>query len=186
MEAYPPDPEAILLRTRLRGCKQRRKWLVTALAFAALLVWPLGLLDWRTWQHGYRGWQIARQIRVGMPLKDVLTAMPPPTRTAGHAGTQYLEFENGAVVVLLDFGERVSQVVIKRPVGPGTPNWLIGAGLTLLAAYAGYLWWRDRPPPAGHCRVCAYDLRGNISGRCPECGTAVGEQPARGSERDTR
>ena len=31
--------------------------------------------------------------------------------------------------------------------------------------------WRfwPKPPQAGHCR-CGYDLRGNISGTCPECG----------------
>lgn len=28
--------------------------------------------------------------------------------------------------------------------------------------------------PAGrYCRVCGYDLTGNISGRCPECGTEI-------------
>ena len=28
------------------------------------------------------------------------------------------------------------------------------------------------PPiyPWGHCRHCGYNLTGNISGRCPECG----------------
>lgn len=183
MEGDTPHADATNQRASFRDLNKRRKWSATALALAVLLAWPLGLLEWRTWQHGYREWKISRQIRTGMPLSGVLAIMPPPTRTAGHAGTQYLEFQNGEIVVLLDFGERVSQVVVKRPAGPGTPNWLIGAGLTLLAAYTGYLWLRDRRPPAGHCPVCAYDLRGNVSGRCPECGTAVGEQPDRGSER---
>jgi hypothetical protein len=26
---------------------------------------------------------------------------------------------------------------------------------------------------AGHCQTCGYDLTGNVSGRCPECGTAA-------------
>lgn len=26
----------------------------------------------------------------------------------------------------------------------------------------------------GLCRQCGYDLTGNVSGRCPECGTAIG------------
>jgi len=26
-------------------------------------------------------------------------------------------------------------------------------------------------PPPGHCRTCGYNLRGNVSGVCPECGT---------------
>jgi len=25
----------------------------------------------------------------------------------------------------------------------------------------------------GHCRGCDYDLTGNVSGRCPECGTPI-------------
>ncbi len=40
--------------------------------------------------------------------------------------------------------------------------WSIVAGLTL--PQASYL--------DGHCRRCGYDLRGNVSGRCPECGLA--------------
>ncbi len=183
MEGDTPHADATNPRASFRNLNKRRKWLMTALTSTALLAWPLGLLDWRTWQHGYREWQVSLQIRVGTPLKDVLSFMPSPTRTAGHAGTQYLEFENGGIVVLLDFGERVSQVVVKRPAGPGTPTWLIVAAITILAAYTGHLWWRDRLPAAGHCPACAYDLRGNISGRCPECGTLVGEPPGRGSER---
>ncbi len=30
-----------------------------------------------------------------------------------------------------------------------------------------------RPPRKGHCSVCDYDLTGNVSGRCPECGTPI-------------
>ena len=35
-----------------------------------------------------------------------------------------------------------------------------------------------RAPPIGWsvCAVCKYDLRGNESGRCPECGTAILEE----------
>lgn len=35
-------------------------------------------------------------------------------------------------------------------------------------------WYRDRPaPPPGVCFQCGYDLRGNVSGRCPECGQDI-------------
>jgi hypothetical protein len=27
--------------------------------------------------------------------------------------------------------------------------------------------------PAGHCQACGYNLTGNVSGRCPECGEAI-------------
>lgn len=50
------------------------------------------------------------------------------------------------------------------------PLWmplLVCAGLT------GFLWWRDRPSPPGYSDHCGYDLTGNISGVCPECGSPI-------------
>jgi len=40
---------------------------------------------------------------------------------------------------------------------------------------AFFKWWlvRRRIRP-GHCRHCSYNLTGNISGVCPECGTRIG------------
>ncbi len=40
--------------------------------------------------------------------------------------------------------------------------------------------WRRRGVrfPPGHCRRCGYDLTGNVSGRCPECGEDVRSQRA--------
>jgi predicted amidophosphoribosyltransferase len=36
------------------------------------------------------------------------------------------------------------------------------------------LWFADRRRiPPGHCQKCGYDLTGNVSGICPECGTPV-------------
>ena len=36
-----------------------------------------------------------------------------------------------------------------------------------------WLWLRRRHHKEGHCRSCGYDLTGNLSGRCPECGTLL-------------
>ena len=47
----------------------------------------------------------------------------------------------------------------------------------LLLAMLAWLLTRKTPLP-GHCRKCGYDLTGNISGRCPECATAVTAQAA--------
>ena len=48
------------------------------------------------------------------------------------------------------------------------PLWML---LGLFLVPTAFLWWRDRNRrPPGHCRNCGYDLTGNTSGRCPECG----------------
>ena len=31
--------------------------------------------------------------------------------------------------------------------------------------------------PLGHCQNCGYNLTGNVSGRCSECGRAIGTGP---------
>ena len=49
---------------------------------------------------------------------------------------------------------------------------LIGLGLFGSLIFAG----RHYPP--GHCRRCGYNLYGNKSGRCPECGKSISETRA--------
>ena len=52
-------------------------------------------------------------------------------------------------------------------------NGIIVGILVLPGACVGALIARRgrRVIPAGHCQTCAYDLTGNTSGTCPECGT---------------
>jgi hypothetical protein len=40
-----------------------------------------------------------------------------------------------------------------------------------------FLWYRDLSPPRSgmHCG-CGYNLTGNVSGRCPECGASIPEE----------
>ena len=52
------------------------------------------------------------------------------------------------------------------------PGWI---PLLLVALPTAIIFWRDRRRrfPVGHCKKCGYDLTGNVSGRCPECGQRV-------------
>jgi hypothetical protein len=48
------------------------------------------------------------------------------------------------------------------------------AALLPAARSAAWLWKRcRRRRRPGHCRRCGYDLTGNVSGVCPECGSAA-------------
>jgi hypothetical protein len=57
----------------------------------------------------------------------------------------------------------------------GTAKALLGNGLFGVAIGALYCACLYTPPPADRpcCRKCGYNLTGNISGCCPECGTSV-------------
>ncbi len=42
---------------------------------------------------------------------------------------------------------------------------------------SAYLWWYRKPRLPNHCPKCGYNLTGNTSGVCPECGTPVNRCP---------
>jgi predicted RNA-binding Zn-ribbon protein involved in translation (DUF1610 family) len=52
------------------------------------------------------------------------------------------------------------------------PHWIL---LFVVATPTTVLFWRDRHRriPPGHCQTCGYDLTGNVSGVCPECGKPI-------------
>ena len=50
------------------------------------------------------------------------------------------------------------------------PLWLPAA---LFGAFGRSMLRRAYAIPEGHCKKCRYNLEGNVSGVCPECGTAV-------------
>lgn len=79
----------------------------------------------------------------------------------------------------LMFALFVSGSLLHRYAGAGWPAWVRIAFPSSVAAVvgAGYAVFLIRTArrylPAelpGHCRGCGYDLAGNVSGVCPECG----------------
>ena len=57
------------------------------------------------------------------------------------------------------------------------PYWMLAAGASAIPLARGVLlgrrqWARRGKVLVGCCRRCGYDLTGNVSGVCPECGSA--------------
>lgn len=63
---------------------------------------------------------------------------------------------------LVEWGPGGPQVVI--------PLWIPCVSFTVAAVYFHR---KARGPKPGHCRKCQYDLTGNESGVCPECGSST-------------
>jgi hypothetical protein len=104
---------------------------------------------------------------------DVLTGKAPLTFqavwnwqgiSAGRSATSWLGWGPRRV------SERTSILIWPLAIALGIPTML--------------LWYPEaRRFPPGHCRRCGYDLTGNVSGRCPECGERIeGEQPVEDKE----
>lgn len=66
----------------------------------------------------------------------------------------------------------LDRIVMSRVLG--FYGWVVISVLVLGAAIIAPWPVRRLRRNLGTCRTCGYNLRGNISGRCPECGTPVG------------
>jgi len=78
--------------------------------------------------------------------------------------------------VLAEPGWRVYHRVHSRPMWlPRVERTLIVLPLwipfLIVAVLTVFLWWTDRRIPPHCCQNCGYNLTGNVSGICPECGS---------------
>ena len=71
---------------------------------------------------------------------------------------------------------QVAVAVVLPDAVPDRAFWMITSALTIvLIATPGLIVAvliaaTGREPQPNRCRVCGYDLTGNVSGKCPECG----------------
>jgi len=106
-------------------------------------------------------------------------------------GLEYLNWKSkpkfqqeGLEQMLYPMGFRVDRIVLKdryggllmrlprwSPVKVELPNWLLFATTTMPTAF--FFWLDRRRTRPGHCQQCGYNLTGNTSGICPECGTPI-------------
>lgn len=74
-----------------------------------------------------------------------------------------------------------------RVVHIGIPIWLV---VVASLAWPGFVILRTRMQRAGRCRrgeclACGYDLQGNVSGQCPECGNRASHHHGEGTGNTT-
>ena len=155
------------------GMKAQRRlrrvltWISTAIFLAALAVWLLS---------GFRWFYMSDGRRVTAHASDgILTVDTYPT-----PGIRSTLIASGPK----QFHVRPAPWLSLRPLtlwtstaygGTATvalPLALPPAAL-LLPTCLFWFWPHARGTSPGHCRKCGYDLTGNVTGRCPECGTPV-------------
>lgn len=121
------------------------------------------------------------------PFSDplVLEVMSVLASVAGAAvfPFMYLTLRRRRLRVCLPIllGVTFGWIVLVTPVNAG-----LGFPGSFAALGAGLLICRSTCPlvyPRGLCQGCGYDLTGNVSGRCPECGATISsrsDKPAKG------
>jgi len=120
-------------------------------------------------QPGSQQWSIwLAHGRIGFTTKTYFSFQPGWTclHTYLNYWEQWTEMPWTEIARFAGFGSGLSADFG----GLEVPVWLLVVAVGFPTAI---LWWRDRRPKAGFCKVCKYDLTGNESGTCPECGTGV-------------
>lgn len=136
------------------------RWAGLALCAVLLLAWAASM----RWELQYlrpgAAWSLALEVangQIGLFSQD-RPFFPPPN----------YRWRFGRVPFNPDWTWDVNLVTRKI--------WIVILPFWMLLMVAGgataLLWIRWRRPRAGHCPRCDYDLTGNTSGVCPECGQA--------------
>lgn len=140
------------------------KWTAVGVCSGLLVMWPISL----KWPLGLQvnnfliGW-----YNGGVSL-DCFAKVVFPSRI----GTLDLRF---AGPLNTDYGFHWARVNLNSTHSfIEVPFWLFVVAAAAPTAFA-FLSGRRRIP-AGYCRNCGYNLTGNVSGRCPECGAVVSAQ----------
>lgn len=134
------------------------KWIGTVFTFLVALVWVWSFLDTSIHDLGSHGRDHVRALQL----------------VQGECLFTYDFYPAAPTTLLTDLIDlpwlKVNEDGVGLYLGLWKP-WLI------FAVPTGLLWHLDRRRyPPGHCTMCGYNLHGNVSGICPECGIDVGCQ----------
>jgi len=146
--------------SRRRPIRRIFKWTGLVLCVLIVVVWGLSL-RWKVFYDGDGWW-------FGCGRGNLWTGICPVFKGKGW-DLEVCADSLGDVKWGFRWPYHLSNPMEDIPItGVGIPLWL----LFLIAAIpTTFLFWRDRRSiPPGYCQECGYDLTGNVSGRCPECG----------------
>jgi hypothetical protein len=171
--------------------RRRSRWLKWAGLLAALGLAVTWILSWEQgWSFSGRGnttplgpwnservWSLtsrAGRIKIGLLSRCIACSIAPVWVSAPPVGL-HSEKEGWLVsTAWLPPDEALLQpLVIATDVPRGGWTVLLPLWIPFLffALPTAFLFWRDhRPLPPHCCQRCGYDLTGNTSGTCPECG----------------
>jgi hypothetical protein len=194
-QAKPRRDKRILRAVLVARLRRGAKWACLSVAALAYTSWVMSTC----WSVLYKGWGsvvlygmgIIKYERVVQPLpdymKDRLVHISGEPAPGWYAGSPSL-------AAWRDLLDQKSWARCNKLLGLGVPRWVkTNAGgapfdkqlytmplwvpSLLFSVLSVILFRRDRRRSgAGHCFVCGYDLCGNVSGICPECGSPIPDE----------
>ena len=177
-------------RSRLRRIL---KWLGMGACTLILAGWAIS--GW--WFFAYHGWEGNEysifslhegifMLRAGAPEGEQEALRVVTAQAMGKNGSRtFAQRQNGLLLshLLPRFRTFRAQlelggtVVVNKEEILIIPLWMPFA---VIALPTGFLFWRDRRRiPPGHCQRCGYNLTGNVSGKCSECGEPCESVPVK-------
>jgi hypothetical protein len=150
---------------RLSRSRRALKWVATLGGALTIAAWILG--QWYVVDVSPRdGWHVR--------VVGGLIGFEAGPSTGGRFRPPFYAYigayRGGPLLVSERLGLRYPRVIGTGPYGLAVPAWIC---LLAMGLPATVLWWRDRRARPGYCPSCGYDLTGNVSGRCPECGVST-------------
>ncbi len=156
-------------RHRVRGIA---KWSLAASAAVVALV-AVASYRWQVGQYvSYKPFSISDgAVSVSWAAPEPESGRISVLGYLDEGGWYFRQHPPRNVIARLKPTWEMSDVGFNRRAWVNIPLWL---PLALCAIPTAVLFYVDRKrPPPGHCRSCGYDLTGNVSGVCPECGSSV-------------
>ncbi len=163
---------------------------IALLSCGLALAYLLGLSNYRLHERGWPAWVpswfpgpvAVLQGLPGLGMSTCLAALALfrlRERRAGRGPGRFpkvcrvaLAVNAPGLVLTIALAPRWLPLWLRKPADPS--NATLCCILVVGSLPALYLWARYLTiPTPGHCQRCGYDLTGNVSGTCPECGTGI-------------